>query len=700
MRKVALTAGLCVLAIALQTRAAHADELDSMSGQRLVETLHHVGVAVDHGLATLHVLRTFESEGNGVNRMRLSIRTPASAVATGLGLEASEGWIDGAFLESWEAEEIHAWMASGEGQGPAGPSALLWGTYSGDELILDAFPLLPGSRLSIRYTLLAPMQYRDGRYYLDYPAPADLESFAPPLFTFPGDDPQSIYSVDGLDVAPGRTVAATSEPDTCDAHYEDDFWKKWEGGFSYCPGPGEILVSAPAPTTGTLDVLYGVFPLSGDRFLVSIDVDAAARLRPLPEKASVVFVVDASLSFGPENLAAALELAKAYTAHLPDAFCEVVAFRRTATRLLGGFVPAPELGGRLEALLTSSLEPANGSNLEAGLALASSLLAERTGPSRLVVITDTLVRRRFHEGLGHEALSDLPPHAVLHVVELHHGGPGVSTYRDDAHALAQLALQHGGILVSVHGGSTRDDYVDAATQLVRPTRIDDLSIRFGGTGPDAIQVPPELPEGRGFDLMFISEGAPLQLLIEGRIWASPFRTTIEADPVYSARFVPALLFGTDLRYEPDADEIVSAAAAGGAVSAFTAYLASPLDAGPSPESFAFPSSPFGSDRALGTDSENALSACGFFPSFDPSEWQNALVQLAGQAVEPCLATSQDPYTARIEAGGPEIVDVEVTGAEELAHCIEEAIWSIHLPESFDVSALYPPLSIEVTIEHP
>src|SRR5262249_50792417 len=139
-----------------------------------------------------------------------------------------------------------------------------------------------------------------------------------------------------------------------------------------------------------------------------------------------------------------------------------------AGRVFGTFLPAKEADARL-AKMTIAL--GNGSALDEACRLSAQLLADRSGPRRLVLLTDELLR----EG-GTPDLSMLPKDVVVHAVQPQRPPDAAASGRraDDA-PYASLATKHHGLFYDV-GGTEAKDLPQAVLELVRPTRIEHFAI--------------------------------------------------------------------------------------------------------------------------------------------------------------------------------------------------------------------------------
>lgn len=683
---------------------AGADRLATARGEPILETAHEVAVDVGRGVATLRVRRTFDNRGQQPDQVETEFALPAGAAATGLRIKGRRQWYAGQLMEAEMARVVYQSLT---GFGPwdlKDPAILFWNDLG--RLGLFVFPVTPGQPSTVEYTLLVPLEYSNGTYYLDYPNDPPQVELAVPGAVLHNSHRQTRFWVNGAPVASGQRVALGQrrfgdEPDQSAAiddagdpalqdaaelltANDDDETADGAGRRK----TGAALLAISAPPIDVVDVRLGRFDLEAGKHLTWLDVDAAYPLRPAPRRAQVVFVIDASRSVDADGIAAALAFASAFVEQLPDSSSEVVLFDRQARRLFGRFVTASEWPAALAAAQTgTAMQPANGSFLERGLQLAAATLRPRSGPRRIIAITDSLLRDAYRNAFSAQALAKLGGDRVVHLVDLRPGDAGdeVSAERDDEHALAPVPANHGGIVLDVAGGAAARDYRTSALELVRPTRIDSFRIVASEGLEEAIGAPAVLDEGIGLRHASIQPAAASHVTLQGRIWAEPFVRVVALDRDFSHDVLPALLFGTPLYEGLDRVELLRAATAGKAVSPVTSYLSIEPGTRPSREGF-----------ALGADGEGGFGsgAGGLGGKADHGirivqgevDRPALLINLARQALAPCLArwSLSAPLAIEIECTYDEIVDLALGNgpARELAACAEEALWAIDLPPVF------------------
>ncbi|MBN2360077.1 MAG: VWA domain-containing protein [Deltaproteobacteria bacterium] len=692
---------LALLLTLFGSASARADTIATARGEPIVEVAHEVAVEIERGLARLRVRRTFENRGQQPDQVETEFSLPEGAVATGMRIKGKRQWYQGQLLE---AEMARVAYESLTGYGPwdlKDPAILFWNDQG--RLGLFVFPVSPGTRSLVEYTLLVPLAYRNGSYFFSYPTQIDQVEMAMPDAVLRNGHRSTRFWINGVSVANGektalgrRLLAGESEQDSAiddaDVASLGDVDELFEDADeSLLPDqrrPGSALIAVSAPPIDVLDVRLGRFDLSADKHLTWLDVDAAYPLRPAPRRAQVVFAIDASRSLGSEGIEAALEFASAFVAQLPDGSFEVVAFNRRAQRLFGRFVGASEWPRELAAARTrAALTPQNGSFLERGLQASAAALSPRTGPRRIVAITDALLRSAYRNAASGRALAALSGDRVVHVVDLEPGSAGdeVSAGRDDEHALAPVPLNHGGILYAVAGGACARDYQRSALELVRPTRIDGFRVVTEDGVERAIGAPAALREGVGLRHASLQAARVSHVTLQGRIWAEPFVRVVPIDASFSGEVLPALLFGTDLHSGLERVELLRAAIAGRAVSPVTSYLSVEPGTRPSREGFE-PESGGMSGFGSGGGGFGGKAGLGVNIVQGAVDRQALLTELAQRAAAPCLARwpLAEPLAIEVECTYAEIVDLLVDDwpARELLACVEEALWAIALPPAF------------------
>jgi hypothetical protein len=401
-----------------------------------------------------------------------------------------------------------------------------------------------------------------------------------------------------------------------------------------------------------------------------LEVDVAPQLTPLPRRAQVVFVVDASFSVGAEHLRAQLDVIRAYLGHVPDAEVEVIAVRRRASRLFGAFAPA---GAAIERLGNAhALALGNGSAIDDGLRLAAAALADRTGPRRVVIMSDELWRDALTPDGAAAALAGLSPSTVVHLVMPRLDGDDRVTMTPASDArFAALATAHHGIHVELGGvpaeGKTLAPVV---LELVRPTRIEHLTVT--GVATDATA----LHEGDGLRVFVGAATAPEQLTIAGMLWSDPIRKQLSPGPEFS-RQTAAFVFGADEYHDLSPEEMMTVALQGRAVSPVTSYVAAEPGTRPSTiglldRNLIGHGAGAGSGYGVGGGRGGLVRRPDLRDLIDTAACERTVKPAAGWRVALDIETTRD-----------EIVDVIAAAGDAMTACLVEATWAVRLdPAAF------------------
>jgi hypothetical protein len=435
---------------------------------------------------------------------------------------------------------------------------------------------------------------------------------------------------------------------------------------------GLVTIDLPAPPIDTVDARLGRVVASPRHGFVRLDVDAAPELRPLPRKASVVFVIDASYSQGEEGVARQLAVARAYLSWVPDAEYEIVACRRRAQRLFGRFESAARFDVKPPAL-------GNGSELQTGVAAAVAALEGRPGPRRVVVLSDAALRTTFSTA----EVAPIPSDMILHVALADPGS--AEERRDDAHALSPVARAGHGILLHLSPG---EDARQVVLGLVRPIRIDHFRASRspqarGSDSPrsarlaDDFRVPglsvrEVLPEGESVRVMTALADPPRTVTLEGELWAEPWRRELAPGEAFS-KATAAFVFSEHQYTDLDPREQMVVAMRGQVVSPVTSYIA--IEPGTRPSRIGLRGAGGGSGSGYGAG-RGALAARMVVSPLRPD-----VRALVAPAIERCKQLhGAGPLALEIETTWDEIVDVILKeGAGALGECAVEAVWAARLP---------------------
>ncbi|MCX5743483.1 MAG: proprotein convertase P-domain-containing protein [Proteobacteria bacterium] len=238
---------------------------------------------------------------------------------------------------------------------------------------------------------------------------------------------------------------------------------------------GLAAIAVEPPPIATWTARLGKVVASDLHAFGRLEVDTAPQLVPLPKHASLVFVIDASFSVTLAMIDAQLAIVKTYVAHVPDAQVAIVVYRRAATALWSGFLsasPAILSPNVDDARRAGKLALGNGSSLDAGLALAAQTLAKRTGPRRIIVMTDRRLRTTLTAPAVAATLDKLPADIVVHAIAPQlDNDDRVQLTRDDKDPLAPVATRHHGIFVELAGMPDVKERL-APTEKARPPDAD------------------------------------------------------------------------------------------------------------------------------------------------------------------------------------------------------------------------------------
>jgi len=260
----------------------------------------------------------------------------------------------------------------------------------------------------------------------------------------------------------------------------------------------------------------------GDSHIARAELAIAGTLAEVPRDLATVILVDGSRSMSADERELQRALVAAYLRKAPDSRVQVIAYTRTARPLLPGWTAAPQAGPRIEREL-KQLVAVNGSNVDAGLALASRWLGQITGTRRIVVVTDDRLAKRLTANSA--KLRELVPAGTLiHVVVV--DPYGSSPVRDDATHLAPLAAATEGL--AIHTGLPAGGL--DLTLLVRPLTVDRIRIKTPGwrTRRESSCVD-QLPAGGSCIWWGEGDAVAGPIAIEGFIWGHRVVRVLEPD---------------------------------------------------------------------------------------------------------------------------------------------------------------------------
>lgn len=605
------------------------------------------------GNAHLKVTRVVRNESDAHEQVSRSIAVPAGAVITSFRAGPAGQWNEPATLRGTEENRLTWSSLTGPGQAMPSTLGLLEWTEE-NELVVTLFGLPPHGDVEVQYELDAPTTYEGGAVSLDVPLEVETPGWLAPTF----------------DLSLVESMEPSSEENGGTVHLR----RSWA-------------------TRELADARWATFPIEQDLVAWRFELEASTRFSTVPSRPNVVFVIDASHSTGAENIAAQLQVLTPYLSHVPDANVEVVVFRRFAERLFGRFVPAADVARELSRVPAEKLAPGNGSNLELGVQLALEALRPMSGPARVVVFTDELLRTAYSNELVLPELERAGQDLVLHVVARQSWSSSpLSLNRDDDRALAPLARATGGVFFGLDGEGGHDAVLDAAgvLDLVRPTHIDFFAPEVAVAGLD---LGPTLEEGQGIEFGQLGIEAPERVVLVGQLWSKPWRLEVNVDRALDQR-LPGLVVGDDsMRQALDDDQLRSVATVAHAVSPVTSFLAAPRDAAPSVIGVVneVEGDGFGHVLGVGCGGCGGSSSCGFGSFHSSIDFDGILNRLLASGRATCEARFGSMVGAEVwvEATGDEVVDVKVRGVgADAAACVTEAVWGVRLSAEFTSSRAY------------
>jgi subtilisin-like proprotein convertase family protein len=448
---------------------------------------------------------------------------------------------------------------------------------------------------------------------------------------------------------------------------------------------GYTRLSTSAPKIDTLIGRMGKVAIEKEKnkSLYRIELDTAAQLRPLPKKLSVVFLIDASYSVEEGGVTPQLFVATSFLSHVPDASAEIIVYRRFAERVFGQFTDAPQFEKNIKkAEQAGKFSLGNGSAVEEGVKLASSLLKDRANnPTMIVILTDTMLRSRFTNKLALDAMSTLPKNTIVHIVYREESSDNLVDIRDDSAPLAPIAAAHGGVYIEIKGESEAPAELDPISLgLVRPIRLDQCKVAFpNAVSSDFWKVPAAFYEGEGLRAMSITEQAPESMIITGKLWQEEVRHEFKVSQEFS-KITAAFAFSGDLYASLSEPQQRALAFYGGAVSPVTSYLAIEPGVRPSRAGIERSGVGFGSGSGSGLLGGRAGShGIGI-------TWSKDIAALAKKNTDLCFAKYPKAEgwsaTIEVESNYQEVIDVLSTKNDVLSACIVEAIWAIQLSPGF------------------
>ncbi|MBW2458198.1 MAG: proprotein convertase P-domain-containing protein [Deltaproteobacteria bacterium] len=164
------------------------------------EIRHEVALRINNGVARYRVERVFSNEGKLHDEAVVDISLPVGAAATGLRIKVGNDWFEGELMRRERAAELYRELTGFGPHLPKDPALLSWRWSS--ELELRVFPVPPGGKSTVGYSLTAPTTYRDGRYFVAYPRIPGENGLSTSSLRVAGLEPR----IDGRPVVAGRAL--------------------------------------------------------------------------------------------------------------------------------------------------------------------------------------------------------------------------------------------------------------------------------------------------------------------------------------------------------------------------------------------------------------------------------------------------------------------------------------------------------------
>lgn len=605
------------------------------------EVEHRVEGRLEGDHVHLSVYRTLRNPASRYIEQRHGFTLPRGGTVHGFALQAQGKWTEGLLLPTSEAERRYEALRR---RGTAAPRTIASLTGYGDGVELLLWNVPPRSSVTVRYDVRIRVAHGRGRGSFTYPQPWDEQEPTPSLTLAPP-HPDADVRIEPGDSALLKPIEVS--------------WKAW-------PFDGIDARAGLAPWgTGTLGFLQV----------------RAGRLSEAPSRARVLFVVDASHSVGTRGVTDQLARAGNYLQLLPDAVAEVILFRRSAERLFGRFIPASDWKAALAAVPATRLETGNGSHLDEGLRLTQQVLAEGSGPARVLALTDGRLRQAFEP--VPPAPSTSAPEVAIHLLEISGRGGYVPPHEKLSGPLVREAC-----------GTRLPSYEQNLEPLVRPVRWEQVHVEDEqGTRLKELEA---LGEGDGFQTWLPSPQTPLrQLVLRGTRWGCPSFIPVELAPALSEDLGRTAYGWNVSRHEvgrekdepPPSEAIKLLSKTGDWVSPQRAFLAAPLEAGPS--SARTRALPEGMTGGVVGGVTGGIISCpigGPRQRSDSPRYGEELTRLLQPVFSTCSPEGGGTsLQVRVETTGHEVVDVEVGDAdsETQATCVREAVWALQLPSLFD-----------------
>ena len=669
-----LPLSLLALAASLSTvPSASADTLTATHGNDLVERGHRVQVERRGDDVVFLVRRTILNRGARVEEADLELQLPPQAVTTGLRTKHGSEWISGRLLPEGEALATYERLTNSGPRAARGPALLSWEDQG--EQRLRIFPIAPHATVTVEIEFTAPTCYDSGRRIAFYPKTEDLKELRPAKIRLAKGTRGAIAKA-GL--SPEQKTSAEACADTL-------------GNESLAEGEAHIIVFEDE-TSEPLRVRFGTHQMGSTRSLGELLVEVSPSLGSIPRNAEIVFVLDVSYSQSNEDIKAQLDLILGYLASLPDARYQLVLAKRGANALFSEFQPSTGASKTLAMLRKHLPERGNGSNLDAAVGLAATLFdAKAGGAQRIIAFTDSELRKTLTAKALAGAMANTPD-VLLHVIDSSGYSVEGEFSRDDEHFLADAVQATGGMLGTVSPAATPALTKAGMLALVRPSKIEMVSIETSEGWGEMADLPATIDEGFGLRTMDVFDADPGPFAIKGKIWGRQLVWNAENDKAIAAQ-IPALSIGRELVDALSPAELLEVATAGQVVSSATSYFVHKPGTAPSSYDYAGILTSCGCGAGTLHGMHSISTSCGgsmigklgptIGEGVDYGAALSGLLQIASVSCSVLHAKPDSDIALQIETTGQEIVDVLLpAGATSYAQCVAESAWEMQLGAIF------------------
>ncbi|MFT3694851.1 MAG: VWA domain-containing protein [Kofleriaceae bacterium] len=276
------------------------------------------------------------------------------------------------------------------------------------------------------------------------------------------------------------------------------------------------------------------------------ELDVASQLGTVPADLATVFVVDASRSITTTALRSMQRAIESYAQHAPNSQIQIVAYSRKARALFPSWLNAKKALPRIAREMTS-LDLANGSNVDAGLTAAAAWLKDQTGTRRVVLFDDEMLPDRVKAIPATKLKAMLPLGTLVHVVGVGQRSQQPMLIRADEAELAELAKLTEGWAAKLLGAEDNELPQVDAEELVRPIALDHVNLLtpgwkaragLGVQCSDTISVE-HLAEGGTCEWWGAAESKVGDIAFDGLVWNHPIhrKVALVDDPQTIARTI-------------------------------------------------------------------------------------------------------------------------------------------------------------------